>query len=314
LSVAKGTPLSGSFAHSIASSTTSEARAIDYSLVSAGYFQTLEIPFLSGRTFTAAEEKDGLPVVIVSETAARSLWPGSDAVGQELQLAVDPDVLKNSPLAPFRSAVVIGVVRNAVSGVLAFGIDRAVAYYPTAITSRQADFLLSTRGEDNETIRRLAADLDRQLPGAMVSLQTLQAQLSGQAFPFLLAFWISNVVAGIALLLTLTGVYGVLSYVVTQRTKEFGIRMALGASRSAVTRLVLGQSLQLAGWGIAIGVLLAAATSKVIGTLVEAFLRTFEPTAYAGGVVITLFACLIAAWIPSRRATLVDPTTTMRHD
>ena len=135
-----------------------------------------------------------------------------------------------------------------------------------------------------------------------------------QAYPFDVAFWISNVVAGIALLLTLSGVYGVLSYVVVQRTKEFGIRVALGASRGDVTALVLRQSMRLAAYGIAIGVLFALGASKLLSTLVEAYLEVLEPTAYAGGVVVVLAACLAAAWIPSRRATLVNPAVTMRHD
>ena len=137
------------------------------------------------------------------------------------------------------------------------------------------------------------------------------------AFTSLFAFHAASLVAwllgGLALILTLSGIYGVLSYLVSQRTKEIGIRMALGASASAVLRSVLAQSFKLTALGTAIGVLAALGLSRYMAARME-MINTFDWTAYLGGVTVILLAALVAGYIPSRRAARVDPAVTLRAD
>jgi ABC-type antimicrobial peptide transport system permease subunit len=122
-----------------------------------------------------------------------------------------------------------------------------------------------------------------------------------------------SLLGGLALALTLSGIYGVLSYLVTQRTKEIGIRMALGASIGAVTRLVMTQSMRLAAVGIGLGTALALGVSRLLAAHLV-FINTFDLLAYAAGVFLVVAASLGAAYFPSRRAARIDPLTTLRYD
>ena len=123
----------------------------------------------------------------------------------------------------------------------------------------------------------------------------------------------SSVVGGVAWLLTLSGVYGVLSYVVAQRTREIAIRMALGATRGTVVRLVLNQTLRVATTGGVVGTALALAVSQVLRAKLL-FINPFDSLAYAGGLILVSLAALGAAWLPARRTARIDPTTALRFD
>ena len=128
-----------------------------------------------------------------------------------------------------------------------------------------------------------------------------------------MAYWLSSAIGLLALLLTLSGIYGVLSYVISQRTKEIGIRMALGATSRSVTGLVLRQSMKLAAAGALAGGLLAMGMSRLLASALV-MIDTFDGAAYMGGVGLVLATCAAAAYFPSRRASRIDPLTTLRHD
>jgi ABC-type antimicrobial peptide transport system permease subunit len=132
-------------------------------------------------------------------------------------------------------------------------------------------------------------------------------------YPFQAASWVCAGIGALALLLTLSGIYGVLSYLVTQRTKEIGIRVALGASTGSVTRLVLRQSMRLAAFGIALGSVLALGVSRLFAAHLVG-INMFDSLAYGGGVLLVLAASAAAAYFPSRRAARIDPITTLRYD
>jgi ABC-type antimicrobial peptide transport system permease subunit len=132
-------------------------------------------------------------------------------------------------------------------------------------------------------------------------------------YPFRMAAWIGSALGGLALVLTLSGIYGVLSYLITQRTKEIGIRMALGATTGGVIRLVLRQSGRLALIGIGLGTVLALVVSRLLASQMV-LVNTFDLLAYSGGMLLVAAAALIAAYIPSRRAARIDPLTTLRYD
>jgi ABC-type antimicrobial peptide transport system permease subunit len=135
----------------------------------------------------------------------------------------------------------------------------------------------------------------------------------GRVFPLRVAYWLSAMVGGLALILTISGIYGLLSYVVAERSKEMGIRMALGATAGAVRSLVLKQSLRLAAAGLAIGAVMSVGASRVLASRLV-MLNTFDPGAYLWGMLLVLAACLAAAWVPAIRATRIDPVRCLRHD
>ena len=136
--------------------------------------------------------------------------------------------------------------------------------------------------------------------------------LAMQIYPFRISSWIASLLGGVALVLTLAGIYGVLSYLVSQRTKEIGVRMALGANKMGVVRLVLSQSMKLAAIGILIGVALALGMCQLLGSQIQ--IDVFDPLAYFGGITAALLAALAAAYFPSRRAAGVDPMLALRAD
>jgi ABC-type antimicrobial peptide transport system permease subunit len=141
----------------------------------------------------------------------------------------------------------------------------------------------------------------------------MQQVLAMQIYPFRAASWIASFLGGLALVLSLSGIYGVLSYLVSQRTKEIGIRMALGASTAAVIGIVLSQSMRLAVVGIAIGATLALGVSRLFAAELQN-VDTFDALAYIGSISLALVAALAASYVPSRRAASVDPVIALRCD
>lgn len=279
--------------------------------VDAGFFQVLDIPVVQGRAFTADEERRGAPVAVISEATAHRLWPRGDPIGQFVELALEPP--HGSPLAGVRSAQVIGVTRNAVSGWIGTGRERPVIFYPTAPEAAGAKIVARVRGDLAQGRLRIDRDLDAVDPGAIVEMHTLEDYLAVQRWPFLIFSLISSAIGVIALVLTLIGIYGLLSYVVAQRTREIGIRMALGASVPVIVGQVMRQSLQYAVVGIVAGGVLALGVSKLFASVLV-IVNTFDPAGYVFGVVTVVLVCGAAAWAPSRRAARVNPLEALRQE
>lgn len=276
---------------------------VDWSIVSADYFQTMKIPLLRGRTFTRDEDEQGRPVVIVDENLARRFWPNEDAVGKHLKY--------DSPAWH----EIVGVVPE----VRPYGSEAKplIKIYTPMGRSPQRNMTLAIRAKDLDPEALTAAvtnavrEIDKDLP--ITEVATFESILARESSPRRFNAVLFAVFAALALVLAATGVYGVLSYSVSQRTHEVGIRMALGAGRRDVLRLFMGQGMMLVLFGLVIGLACAFALTRLMSSLLFGVsttdLFTFAVVSI-GLVLVGLFAC----YIPARRATKVDPLVALRYE
>lgn len=269
--------------------------------VSEAYFETMSIPVLQGRRFDTSDTTDSAAVVVVNQQLALKRWPSARAVGATLLLDDD----EGAPLT------VIGVVGDSAGGFVFNGIQDQV-FFPQSQRPSRRNFLIARVEDDSgiETtaIRSELAALDRELPAADV--RTMTAVVNDSEAPLLVA---SQVLAGFgvfALGLAAIGVYGVVAFAVSQRTREIGLRMALGAHAADVVRLVLRSGLVLASSGALVGGLLTYALGVAVAA--TAGFATGSALLPLAVVLILTAVALLAAWLPARRATRIDPVVALR--
>jgi predicted permease len=321
VAAASKVPLNGSLPWlRVAPNGNSQRDWAQYMYVSPGYLPIFRVPILRGRNFTADEAKAGAPVVVISQATASRFWPGQDALGRSFNIEQDPAQphgLAENPVigAPSSTAVrVIGVARDALNGWFGSGTDQTCIYFPGSVQTAGYVLLVRVKGDAEVARRRLDSALES-VPGAIDDIHPMDEIVSAQRWPFRAAYWVSSAIGGLALLLTLSGIYGVLSYLVTQRTKEIGIRVALGASTGSVARLVLGQSMKLVCMGAAAGATAALGVSYILAAQIEFFMfDALDGTAYGTVVVLVIAASACAAYFPCRRAARIEPVTTLRYD
>jgi predicted permease len=304
---------------------------VRYEFVSPEFFGVLGLDVVRGRGFADAERNPNEAVAVVSEAVARELWLGSDALGQILRVQPDPSIgrpesapplaaqLSEDPLLRERTAVVIGVTRDVAGFSLAgFNVGAPGVYMPIAPEAAGTALTIRVRG-DAERARRELVDRFAAIDPNMSEVSTLESLAQAETYILGLSFWLTLVLGSLALLLTVSGLFGVLSYLVEQRTREIGVRMALGANRRNVGGLVLRQSVRPVGIGLAIGgtltaglgaALLATPAAEQIGATVQ----LFDPVAYVGGLLCIVAACAAAALVPALRAGRVDPLVALRQD
>jgi predicted permease len=285
--------------------------ATNVNFVSAEYFDVLGLAVSSGRTFTTDEANGRTPVVIVSEAAAKRFWPDADPIGQTLSLT--PPRIDTTTFGPFRRATVIGVVRNAVPGTIARPVTWPAVYYPQPLDARGGRLLANVRGDASGARSTILARLAEADSSAINDAHSLASAWAVQTYPFRIAHWLAIALGSVALLLTITGVYGVVSYLVSQRRKELGIRLALGAPIESVISLVLRESMRAWFVGSAIGIAGALGLSAVIAGSVFVS-SAFDIVGYVSGVAAVGLACLGAAYVPTRRAAAIDPVSALRAD
>jgi predicted permease len=287
-------PLYGSVVNvSVSPSGSTQQMRAGYNFVSPDYFHVFRIPLLRGRNFTSEEGQAEAPVVIVSEATAKRFWPNLDPIGQSLRLSRDPAIDRHKKLPAYVSARVIGIARDVISGWVGDGIDSTFVYFPTSPgRAMNSSLLVRVKGEAEAMRTQIDTALAETIPGAVDQVNPMEQVLAVQLYPFRAAFWISSFLGGMALALTVSGIYGVLSYLVGQRTKEIGIRIALGASVAGVVRFVLSQSMRLAYIGIALGVLAALGVAKLFASELV-MLNLFDVQAYIA-VVITIAVSALA--------------------
>jgi predicted permease len=283
-----------------------------YNLVSPEYFKVLDIPILRGRNFSQVEAESEAPVVIVSQATAQKFWPNENALGKTLM--IDRKASRYDNLPRTDQAVIVGIAKDVTSGILINGTDSTMMYFPTHVDAkRRLMFLIRGKGTVSSATRRLEGVLDATVPNRPAVALSLDEMFQTQAYPFWAATWIAAMLGGLALLLTLSGMYGVLSYLVGQRTKEIGIRMALGATPGIVVRLILNQSLRFAIWGTAVGLALAFGGALLLRHLLT-MINAFDVVSYGSGAAIVALASLAAAFFPSSRAARINPVETLRAE
>lgn len=300
-------PLTGSNAlrpHNLPGESTQE-RMAEFRIVSPGYFRAMAIPLRRGRVFDDRDRIGSQDVIIVNETAARRLWPGVDPVGQTLFV---PDGLTPSP------KVVVGVVGDTRHHDLARDPEPEIyrpayqAYWPFfgLVVRTQAPPELLER-----SLRDVAADLDRGVPLSAVQAFNALADTTWAWRRSSMA--LLSVFAGAALFLAFVGVYGVMAYSVAQRSREIGVRMALGARPTDVARTVLTQGALMTGVGVSVGLVLAAALTGLLGTLLFG-VRPLDLVTFAVVSVVAAGAGMLASAMPALAAARVDPTVALKLD
>jgi len=287
-----------------------------FNFVSPEYFDVFRVPLVRGRNFTPEEGRDEADVVVVSQATAHKFWPTTQAIGQTLRIQPPPSDKYSAPdKYPQHATVrVIGIARDVVSYSVVFGPDPTCIYFPTTgAASLNRSLMVRVHGNHEAVRRSLDSKLSAAVPGGIDEIIPMEQVLDIQYFPFRIFSWILEALGGLALILTAAGIYGVISYLVALRSKEIGIRMALGAEPPGVIRMVLSESVKLALPGMVIGSCIALAVGCVLAAHVF-LVQAFDPSAYALSSAIVLVAATVAACIPARRASLVDPVSVLRHD
>ncbi len=287
--------------------TTDQDFQPDSNMVEPGYFATLRIPIIAGRDFNTGDRAGGQPVAIVGETAARRFWPGESAIGKYLSQRTESGT---------RTYLVVGVVGEIRSTSLIDGMSQSFVYVPV---QQQPNFTSSmtiiTRAREGESVanavRRLVGSMNPELP--IAATPTLAESVALGLMPQRIAASIAGSLGTVGLLLAAIGIYGVTAFTVTRRLREFGIRVALGARRGDILRIVLRQGLGLTLWGCAIGVILAAAVAHVL-TIFLLGMPVLDPATFVGAVTLFVVVGLGACLGPARRATGTDPLSVLRCD
>lgn len=278
--------------------------------VTEGYLEAMGIDLVEGRTFERGDAADGFRAVVINQSFADRWWPEGNALGRRMSQGFQGEDWYE----------VVGVVQDAHYSSLEEAPEGMV-YWPSTVgpaddpqPARSMDVTIRTSVDPTllvPVLRREVAALNPRIPvsnpRAMEDL--VSAATSRTSFTMALL----GAASGVALLLGLIGIYGVISYVVSQRTREIGVRMALGATAPSVRQMVIRQGLQLAGMGVAIGLLAAGALSRVMASLLYG-VSALDPITYGGVAIALVVVSLVASWIPAARAARVDPSLALRAE
>jgi predicted permease len=280
-----------------------EDDSADYSVVTPDFFSALQIPLLAGRVLADSDSQTSPTVAVINQSMARYYWPGQDPVGKRFQRDDATTWME-----------VIGVVRDVHQHSL--GDKPRPAFfvpYPQDPWASITIIVRTTSAPESliSAVQQTVTSIDSNQP--LYRVRTLDTivflSVAAKRFNMLLL----ETFAGIALVLAAIGIYGVISYSVAQRTSEIGIRMALGAQRSDVLRLVIGQGLRLAGFGIVVGIAAAFALTRLMASLLFG-VGAYDPVAFATAAAILLLVAVAACYIPARRAIAVDPMVALRYE
>jgi putative ABC transport system permease protein len=272
--------------------------------VSPNYFHTMEIP-VRGRDFSDADDKEPSRVAIINETFARRLLPGRDPIGARFNF--------DGPDKPFWE--VVGVAADGKYNSL--GEDPKAAFYRPLLRDYSTSTALVARTVNGDPqsaltgLRNELLHLDPTLP--VYDAKTLTDHMSLPLFPFRMAAVVLGSFGGLAIVLAAIGIYGVMSYVVAGRTREVGVRVALGAARGDVLFLIMRQGMSLALIGLALGLVVAFAAAQLLVKLLFG-VSPADPLTFAGVTVLLALVAAVACFVPARRATKIDPLVALRYE
>jgi putative ABC transport system permease protein len=312
-----GLPLNG-FGYSISGYTLDGVRlseddqhrlSTQIRVVTPAYFRTMGIPVRRGRTIAAGDRVDATRVIVINESAAKLVWPGTDPIGHSLTVGtrlgvsdtraggevvgVVGDVHEWGPALPTRPTIFLAHQQFPVTYL---GVVARTVGDPTALI---------------EPVRRVVAGLDPDLP--MYSIRTMEQRVGASVAQPRLYMLLLGIFAGVAVLLAGVGIYGLLAQTVAQRTREIGVRLALGADRGDVVRLVVRQAGGLAAFGVILGLLGAALSGRVLAHLLFQ-VRPTDPVTLASVAVGIVAVVLIATYLPARRAAGIEPAQALRYE
>jgi len=269
------------------------------------YFETLGIRLVRGRTFDARDRAGSTPVIVINETLAARYFPGEDPIGRRLRAGFNSGTPRE----------IVGVVSTERHAGIAAEPHNG-AYVPMLQFPRAGQLTVLVRTQSDPAaltgaLRHAIHDIDPVL--AVFEAQPMAAVIAASVATPRFSTVLLSTFAGVALLLAAIGLYGVISHVVSQRTREIGIRMALGASRGTVLRMIVGRGLVLAVIGVAAGLAAAAATVRLFAALLFGVGVLHLPTYAASGLVLLAIGA-IASYVPARRAMRVDPVVALRTE
>jgi predicted permease len=279
---------------------------IGLNYVTPGYFRTMGIQLLEGREFTKADAEDSQWVAIVNEAMAKKFWPNQSAVGHEFREAsIHVHALR-----------VVGVVKNSRTNSMTgpvteyFYMPFAQQYSSLATLQVRTTFTPETM---TDSIRQEIAALAPTMPVFDVHTMLTGLYTISGFLLFELAAALAGILGSLGLILALVGVFGVISFTVSQRTNEIGIRMAMGAGRQSILRMILRQGIWIIAVGVLSGIVLALAISRLVGNFISG-VTPYDPLTYLSVSAILGAVALVACYVPARRATLVDPMIALRYD
>jgi predicted permease len=305
-SLALSVPLQGNSRGTTVSLDNGQEINIRYNIISPDYLNTMSIPLLVGRPFTEQDSAQSPLVAIINESFAHSAWPGDSPIGKYFKWK---DRKVEKPVQ------VIGIARDAKGSNLFASVPGPTAYLPlNQLYDGGMALHLRTYGKPEQLVAAVQSEIsaiDKRLPA--YDVRTLEQYLDEALNQKQIQAQIIIAFGLLALLLASIGLYGVLAYSVSQRTHEIGIRMALGAERPDVLRLVVGQGMKLVALGLLLGLFGALATTQLLRSLLYGVGPT-DPWTFGGVTLLLACVAFLACWLPARRATKVDPMIALRHE
>ena len=295
------------------------ARAVGFMAVSSEYFPVFGIGITRGRSFTTQEAEDAAPVAVVSEATARTLWPGLDPLGQTLQL------IPSRPHGPasrgpvqrlpdYASVRIIGVAEDVANGLATDGVDTSCVYFATGFgATGDLSLLVRARRETAAVQAAVAAAVAAIDPNAAYQAPSIREILGFQVWAFQAFSVTASLLGVIGLVLAFSGTYAVVAFLLAQRTREFGIRMAIGATVRQIVAGMMGETMRTASIGLGVGLLVAFALARAFGGVIPIIPR-FTAQPYLVGVLVVLAATAMAALLPSRRVGRIDPSSALRAE
>ena len=286
--------------------TGQSAIQADQRIASADYFETMKIPLIKGRFFNDHDRKESLRVAIIDENMARTYWPNGNALGKRLKLGSSKN---NNPWL-----TVVGVVANVKQ--YSLDTDSRVAFYMphSQVPAGTMYLTMRTRSNPGHLANAVRKEVRAIEPNVLIDdLKTMAQWFSGSLARRRFAMLALGLFAGVAMLLAAVGIYGLMSYTMAQRTREIGVRVALGAQRRDVLSLVIWQGLILALVGAAIGLVGCLAVTRLMASLLYR-ISPNDPWTLACASMLLVTVAILASWLPAQRAAKIDPIEALRHE